>query len=87
MKIKFKKRFAKQIDKSPVKIQNAFYARINIFQDDQLSPILNNHQLTGKYKRFRSINITGNWRAIFKEFQNDNLAVFYLIGTHSELYK
>lgn len=87
MKIKFKKRFAKQIDKSPVKIQNALYAKISIFQDDQFNPILNNHQLTGKYKGFKSINITGDWRAIFKEFQNDDSVVFYLIGAHSELYK
>lgn len=87
MKIKFKKRFAKQIDKLSVKIQNAFYARMSIFQDNQFSPILNNHQLTGKYKGFRSINITGDWRAIFKEFADDDLIIFYLIGTHGELYK
>ncbi len=87
MKIEFKKRFVKQIDKSSVKIRNAFYARIKIFQNDQFHSILNNHQLTGKYKEFRSINITGDWRAIFKEFKNDDLAVFYLIGIHSKLYK
>ena len=87
MKIKFKKGFAKQFDKSSAKMQNAFYARIKIFQKDPFYPILNNHKLTGKYKGYRSINISGNWRAIFKEFHSDNIAIFYLIGTHSELYK
>ena len=87
MKIKLKKRFAKQFDKMSIKAQNAFYARIKIFQNNQFNPILNNHQLTRKYKGFKSINVAGNLRAIFKEFKNDNLVIFYLIGSHSDLYK
>ena len=87
MKIKFKKRFAKQFDKSTIKIQNAFYAKIKIFQNNQFNQILNNHQLTGKYKGLRSINISGDWRAIYCTNDNHKSVIFCLIGTHSELYK
>ena len=87
MQVDFYRKFIKMLAKAPAKVQKAFYKRLDIFLYDQFHPILNNHQLTGKYKELRSINVTGNWRAIFKEFQNDNLVVFYLISTHSELYK
>lgn len=87
MQIKFSKKFVKIFAKIPVKIQVSFDKRLEIFLYDPFNPILNNHQLIGKYKEFKSINITGDWRAIFKEFKNDDLAIFYLIGIHSRLYK
>lgn len=87
MQINFSGKFIKMLAKAPVKIQKAFNERLDIFLRDQFCPILNNHQLAGKYKEFRSINITGDWRAIFKEFKNNDSVVFYLIGTHSGLYK
>ena len=87
MQIKFSKKFIKMFAKVPIKIQVSFNKRLDIFLYDAFHPILNNHQLTGKYKKFRSINITGDWRVIFKEFKDDDLAIFYLIGMHSKLYK
>ena len=80
MKIKFKKRFVKLFDKSPQKIQAAFYKTIEIFQKDPFNIALNNHWLAGKYKNFYSLNISGDWRAIYREYENSNLAVFYLIA-------
>lgn len=52
--------------------------------------LLNNHSLTGEYVGYRSINITGNWRAVFSEIQDEEgneLIVFKVLGTHSQLYK
>jgi len=46
--------------------------------------ILNNHSLEGAFDECRSINVTGDCRAIFK--QEKNIAIFMTIGTHSELY-
>jgi len=43
--------------------------------------------LTGKYKGFRSINITGDWRAVFRELKSGEIVYFDLLGTHSKLYK
>ena len=52
--------------------------------------ILNNHALTGKFQGRRSINITGDWRAIFSirvNFESESEYYFELVGTHSQLYR
>ena len=86
MNIKFAKKFAKSYNKAPTKIKKAFNDRLELFQENPFNPLLNNHQLTGKYEGLRSINITGNWRGIFQKLDN-NLAYFVELGTHSQLYK
>jgi addiction module RelE/StbE family toxin len=50
-------------------------------------PILKNHYLIGQLKGYRSININGDWRAIFEELDNSQIAYFVAIGTHSQLYR
>ncbi len=87
MAVKFSQRFAKQYDKSPQKIRNAFQARLELFLQDQFHPLLHNHALLGKYAGYRSINVTGDWRALFREFAGDKLILFEAIGTHSQLYR
>lgn len=87
MKVKFSKRFGKQYDKAPKRIQEKFDERLELFFRDKFHPSLNNHPLSGKYKEHRSINVTGNWRAIFREFEDGELIYFEVIGTHSQLYK
>jgi addiction module RelE/StbE family toxin len=47
-------------------------------------PTLKNHQLHGDYLGYKSVNITGDVRAIFK--QTDDSILLVDIGTHSELY-
>ena len=86
MKIKFGKGFSKQFDKSPQKVKSAFEKRLELFKKDKFNPLLNNHALGGKYKGYRSINVTGNWRAIFREFEEGGLVFFDAIGTHPQLY-
>lgn len=85
VKVKFTKRFSKQYDKTPPKIKKAFQERLVIFIHDKFDPRLHNHVLTGKYKSYRSINITGDWRAIFIE-DTENTICFEMLGTHSQLY-
>jgi len=85
MKIIFHKNFDKQYKKLPrntqIKVQE-----INIlFEKDPYNPMLNNHALHGKYGSYRSINVTGNIRIIFK-ILDDNTVLFVHIGTHSKLY-
>ena len=71
MKVNYTKTFAKHYDKADAKIQKAFKERIKLFQKDPLNPLLRNHLLKGNYKGYRSINITGDWRALYSEIQND----------------
>ena len=87
MVIEYKKAFWKRIAKAPVKIPMATAERIKIFANNPFDPLLNNHKLSGKYHGCRSINITGDWRAIFKEFNDYQLVSFETLGTHSQLYK
>lgn len=88
MKIEYSKRFIKDFRNSPKYIRNKFKLCLEIFIEDKNNRILNNHPLVGRLSSYRSINITGDWRAIFKEL-NDNIeisAYFIAIGTHSQLY-
>lgn len=82
----FHKSFKKQYKKAPTLIRRNFDERLQIFVRDTTHSILNNHPLTGERKGEWSINITGDWRAIY-EYLDDNTAVFLEINTHANLYK
>lgn len=89
MKIKFSKKFRKQYIKSDEKIRAVFEKRLQIFMRDPIDPQLRNHQLAGNFKDYRSINITGDWRAIYSQSKSeeDVVVVFEMFGTHSQLYR
>jgi addiction module RelE/StbE family toxin len=86
MEIKYSRQFIKEFKKCPVKIKSNFKKRLEFFINDKYLPILNNHPLNGEYDNCRSINITGDWRAIFREADNGEIIYFHAIGTHSQLY-
>jgi len=71
--------------KQPASIKDKFEERVRLFREDMFEPILNNHPLEGEWLGCRSINITGDIRAIFEELGDDHFE-FVAIGTHSELY-
>ena len=90
MQIKFARKFKKQYDKADYKIKKAFDKRLELFSLDPFYPLLDNHTLTGQLAGKRSIDITGNWRAIYSEAENivgERIVTFELLGTHSQLYK
>ncbi len=84
MEIILHKGFKKHFEKLPLKIQRQFYERLELFKTDKFNPILNNHSVDKVYTNCQSINITGDYRAIFRE--NGDITTFINIGTHSELY-
>lgn len=85
MEIKYNPRFHKQYSKSNKNVKAAFNSRLKLLLQNSHHPLLRNHALTGDYKGFRSINVTGNWRAIY--FEHESIIVFEALGTHSQLYK
>ena len=85
MKIKFSSRFEKTLLKCPAKIRLAFEKKLTMFFKDPFNPTLNNHELKGVYKSHRSINITGDWRAIYTEV--GSVVIFEVIGTHKTHFK
>jgi addiction module RelE/StbE family toxin len=86
MKIILHKRFEKQYVKLRPADKEKFKNRRNIFLINPFDSTLNNHALAGKYEGYRSINITGDLRAVYTLIDNDT-AFFVAIGTHSQLYK
>lgn len=85
MNIFTSKKFKKMFRKCPQKIKSNFIERLKTFKKNKYNPILNNHPLTGKLKGLRSINVSGDYRAIFEEKSED--IIFMAIGNHSQLYK
>lgn len=77
--------FSKAYTKSSPKIKRLFNERLEIFMESEFNPILNNHKLYTPFEGHRSINITGDVRAIYKR-RDKNTIVFYKLGTHSQLY-
>lgn len=86
MRVDFSNKFKKQYGKAPTAIQTILKERLMVFERNKHAPILNNHELKGKFQGCRSINAGGDWRAIFEESLNGD-AFFILFGTHSQLYK
>lgn len=84
MEVKFHKNFKKKFKKLPVKIQEQFYERLGMFFENKFDKVLNNHSVEKVFPNCNSINVSGDYRAIFED-QGD-LVIFITIGTHSELY-
>ena len=85
MRIELHKNFLKSYSKLPANIREKFKERRNLFIENKFNPILNNHSVEPTYPGWRSINITGDYRALF-EIKDKDTVIFTKIGTHSELY-
>ena len=86
MKIEFHRTFTKRYKKAPRKVARQFNERLRMFEVDPFHPFLNNHPLSGDRKGQWSINVTGDWRAIYV-FKDGDSIVFVGIDTHSNLYR
>lgn len=85
MRIDFHRNFDKRLSKLNKKQREKFKIRLVEFTQDKYKPELNNHGLKGKFKDYRSINVTGDIRAVFIAHSEDHIE-FVHIGTHSQLY-
>lgn len=86
--IQYTARFRGHYIKADKKIRNAFVSTLELFLEDPLHPILRNHALRDIYTGYRSIDITDDWRAIYKEIRIGKMIVisFSALGTHKQLY-
>jgi addiction module RelE/StbE family toxin len=85
MKIRFHKDFEKRYEKLTEKEQEKTRGRIGLFLENPFDLRLNNHPLKGKYTDYRSINITGDIRAVYKLI-SEKECIFVIIGRHGNLY-
>ncbi len=84
MKISYTKNFVKLFKKLSPKLRVQIIERITLFSVNPLDPQLRDHRLKGKYKQYRSIDITGDYRALYL-LQGDEV-IFDVVGAHSHLY-
>ena len=85
MKIRFHKDFEKRYEKLTKKEQEKTRRKLELFLENPFDPRLNNHPLRGRYTDYRSINITGDIRAVYK-FIREKECIFVIVGRHSNLY-
>ena len=84
MRIHFSKEFTKYLRKhTEIVLQTE--QRLRMFLADTHNPLLHTHALNGAYAGCRSINITGDIRAVYEE-RSQGVFLFVRIGTHAELY-
>ena len=85
MKISLHRKFLKGYKKLNNKDKKRFKERRDLFSINPFDFKLNNHQLNGKYIKYRSININSDLRVLYK--RKNKIIVFFTIDTHSNLYK
>ena len=88
MKLYFTTELAKRIKKLKqrepslyTKIQN----KLKLFEQNHRHLTLHNHKLKGKLENVWSVSIEKNFRMLY--YVKNDWAVFFLIGTHDEVYK
>ncbi|MBU1000352.1 type II toxin-antitoxin system mRNA interferase toxin, RelE/StbE family [Patescibacteria group bacterium] len=88
MIVKYTGNFLKQLKKSNIRIRKAFKQRLLLFVKDTNDLELNNHPLQKDYAGYKSIDITAEYRAIYKEViqKDDTYIYFAAFGTHNQLY-
>jgi addiction module RelE/StbE family toxin len=85
MTIQYTPKFKKQYKKLPKKFQEQFNERLHLFLADSSNPQLRVHPLIGKFTGYWSMNVSGDLRAIYLQ-KGEEIIIFALIGSHSELY-
>jgi addiction module RelE/StbE family toxin len=83
-RIEFSPIFDRQIASAPAEIIRAFREAYELFSETPHHPALRNHILSGKYAGWRSIDVTDDWRALYRE--ESERILFMELGTHPQLY-
>lgn len=85
MMLLFSRRFEKQREKLTKPTKRKLSERLRLFAQIPFDPPLENHPLHGAYAGYRSINITGDYRAIYHH-ESPNIARFIAVDTHHNLF-
>lgn len=85
MNISYSKNFIKHAKKLPRHVREQLVERIGRFSENPLDPLLRSHKLKGAYREYASINVTGDYRALY--YMRADEAIFDYVGTHAQLYE
>ena len=83
-RVEFSALFNRNITHAPPDMKVAFQEAYELFAEYLNHPALRNHILTGKYQDFRSIDVTKDWRALYRT--EPERIIFVALGTHETLY-
>lgn len=88
VKIVYDPGFLEKLKKVNVRIRKKVKDQTLLFSEDPNNLQLNNHPLKKEFQGYRSINVTSDWRVIYKEtkISGEIVAYFIILGTHRELY-
>ena len=77
--------FERQYKKLNQALRDKIWERLSLLVVDDLNPLLNDHKLGPPFESYRSINVTGDYRLVYKRIGQDT---YYLraVGTHHQLY-
>jgi addiction module RelE/StbE family toxin len=84
LRIEFTPLFNKQRKAAPLEIKKAFQDTLALFIVEPDHPSLRNHPLKDKFAGVRSIDVTGDWRALYR--REHERIIFVELGTHDQLY-
>ena len=79
------RRFEKQFEKLPKRIKIKAIEAFEVFVRDPSDVSLRAHTLSGKWRGHWSIDVTGDYRAVYV-YADEQVVRFVAIGTHSALY-
>lgn len=81
----FSLQFRKEFKKLPAKVRARVEERLELLENEEFHPTLNNHKLHGEYAQYRSIAVSGDMRIVYRKVAPD--ACFLVaIGSHTKLY-
>jgi addiction module RelE/StbE family toxin len=82
------KTFIELYKKADVRLRKSVNEKVQMFEKNPFELELNNHPLRDKWAGCRSIDITNDYRGVYKEVQEGRKlnAYFIALGTHKELY-
>ncbi len=83
-RIEFASLFNKQRKAAPLEIKKTFLETLALFLVDPDHPSLRNHALKDKFAGHRSIDVTDDWRALYRK--EGKRIIFVELGTHDQLY-
>jgi len=77
--------YERQVKKIPKVIHTKMWERIALMGTDEFNPLLNNHKLHHPYLGCSSINITGDWRLVYRKIDAECYQL-RAVGTHHQLF-
>ncbi len=84
LRIEFDPLFIEQHKEAKLNIKGDFLGTLELFLVDPNHPALRNHALNGEFAGVRSIDVTGDWRALYRA-ERERI-IFVALGTHEQLY-